>query len=270
MQLDPRAIQIRTDGSCYRDKRMISGCAAIVEYPDHLQLAPEQIVDFGCSESSINRMELLAVIRSLEWIRENRPWRGVTRVQIISDSQYVVENIFRAHEWRKNKWRNKHDEPKENSDLWKEFLSVYPRVGMTVHFAWTPGKKSPALKAIDKAAKNAALRGGPNKDRGYSRGVISRSKVKGGAHRFRANGQTAIIRPYRKNVMVRAAGENKVRFDLYTEETRSYIASCYAYASPVLASELHRQNHYRVRFNVNPSYPQIEEIIEEVRLPTEE
>jgi hypothetical protein len=140
---------------------------------------------------------------------------------------------------------------------------------MTVHFGWTTGKKSPALKAIDKAAKTAALRGGPNRDYGYSRGVIAHSKVKGSAHLFRANGQIEIIRPYRKNVMVRAAGENKVRFDLYSEETRSYLASYYAYATPELAGELHRQNHYRVRFNANLSYPQIEEIIEKITLPTD-
>ncbi len=62
MQLDPRAIQIRTDGSCYRDRRLNSGCAAIVEYPEHLRREPEQIVDFGCAESSINRMELLGCL----------------------------------------------------------------------------------------------------------------------------------------------------------------------------------------------------------------
>jgi hypothetical protein len=38
-------------------------------------------------------------------------------------------------------------------------------------------------------------------------------------------------------------------------------------ASPNLAAELHRQHGYRVRFNDNPKYPQILEIIEEVSLP---
>jgi ribonuclease HI len=267
MQLDPRAIQIRTDGSCYRERRLISGCAAIVEYPEHLQRDREQIVDFGCAESSINRMELLAVIRSLKWVRDKNPWKDVTRVQIISDSKYVLDNISRVHEWRKNKWRNRHDQPLENSDLWKEFLSVFSRTKITVHFGWTPGKKSPALKEIDKAAKTAALRGGPDTDRGYSRGTISRSVVKAAATPFPAHGQTAIIRPYRKTIFTRAAGENKVRFDVYSEVSNDYIQSCYAFAPPALACELHRQNGYRVRFNANPRYPQIEEIIESLNLP---
>jgi hypothetical protein len=39
--------------------RGISGCAAYVRYPD-VDLQEEQIVDFGCGESSNNRMELMA------------------------------------------------------------------------------------------------------------------------------------------------------------------------------------------------------------------
>ena len=51
MSLDPRAIHIYTDGSCYKNPGGRSGCAAVVRYPDHLQREDEQIVDFGCEES---------------------------------------------------------------------------------------------------------------------------------------------------------------------------------------------------------------------------
>ena len=71
-----------------------SGCAAIVHYPDHLDREDEQIVDFGCDESSNNRMELMACIRVLKWIRESGPWKNVTRVQIFTDSQYVKDSWF--------------------------------------------------------------------------------------------------------------------------------------------------------------------------------
>src|SRR5271166_6254334 len=82
MPPDPRAIHISTDGSCYENPGGRSGCAAIVHYPDHLDREDEQIVDFGCDESSNNRMELMACIRVLKWIRESGPWDSVTRVQI--------------------------------------------------------------------------------------------------------------------------------------------------------------------------------------------
>jgi ribonuclease HI len=210
-------------------------------------------------------MELLACICVLKWIRENKPWSGVSRVQIFTDSQYVKENLFRAREWKKNGWRNQHGEPRENSDLWNDLLSAHSKAGITVHFEWTLGKKTPVLKRVDKAAKSAASRGGPDRDWGYKPGTIARSMVGGAASRFPANGQTALIRPYRKNIL--AKGEEKVRFDVFAEDTQTYVESCYAFTSSELAAELHRQHGYRVRFDYNSKYPQILEIIEEVPLP---
>jgi len=265
MPPDPRAIHISTDGSCYKNPGGRSGCAAIIHYPDHLDREDEQIVDYGCEESSNNRMELLACICVLKWIRENGPWQDVTRVQIFTDSQYVKDNLFRAREWKKNDWRNQHGEPRENSDLWNQLLSAHAKAGIAVHFEWTLGKKTPVLKLVDKAAKAAAKRGGPDIDRGYKPGTIARSMVGGAAGRFPANGQTAVIRPYRKNIL--AKGEEKVRFDIFSEDTQGYVESCYAFASMHLAAELHRQHVYRVRFNENPKYPQVLEILEEVSVP---
>jgi len=90
--------------------------------------------------------------------------------------------------------------------------------------------------------------------------------VQGTATRFPARGQSAVIRPYRKNLL--GDGEEKIRFDIFSEDTQSYEESCYAFATTALAAELHRQHGYRVRFSDNPKYPQILEFIEEVSLPT--
>ena len=265
MPPDPHAIHISTDGSCYKNPGGRSGCAAIVHYPDHLNREDEQIVDFGCEESSNNRMELMACICVLRWIREEGPWTSVTRVQIFTDSQYVKDNLPRARGWKKNDWRNQHREPRENADLWKQLLAAHAKAGITVHFEWTLGKKTPLLRRVDKAAKAAAIRGGPDADRGYKPGTIARSMVQGAATRFVAKGQLTVIRPYRKNIM--GGGEEKVRFDVVSEDEQYYIESCYAFTTTDLAVELHRQHGYRVRFNDNSNYPQILEIIEEVVLP---
>jgi ribonuclease HI len=168
---DPRAVHISTDGSCYWNPGGKSGWAAIVHYPDHLDREDEQIVDFGCEESN-NRMELLACIRVLGWIRENAPWGSVTRVQVFTDSQYVNDNLTRAREWKKNERRNQYGEPRENSDLWNQLLAAQTKTRITVHFEWTLGKKTPILKRVDKAAKAAATRGGPDIDRATNRGQM--------------------------------------------------------------------------------------------------
>jgi hypothetical protein len=94
MPLDPHAIQIHSDGSRYENPGGIAGCAAIVHYPDHLNLPDEQIVDFGCSESSNNRKELMACIKALEWVRVHQPWPDVTRLRIPSTNESCTFRVI--------------------------------------------------------------------------------------------------------------------------------------------------------------------------------
>ncbi len=268
--LDPRALQIHPDGSCYMEQSRISGCAAWVVFPDHLGSTELQIVDFGCEESSNNRMELMGCLRGLRWVVENEPWEGVTCVCVVTDSQYLAENHTRAPYWKKVGWRNRAGEPIANEDLWDDILKCIgklSKVGLRVQFHWQKGKKTPLGKIVDKAAKAAAQRGGLGKDFGYRPGSYSRSLVPGGAAavRFPAAGQTAVIRPYRKKPY--GGREEKVSFHRFDESTQEYSGKFFAYADPALSLELHRGNGYRVRFNSDPKFPQMLERIEDVVLP---
>jgi hypothetical protein len=132
-------------------------------------------------------------------------------------------------------------------------------------FEWTLGKKSPVLKRVDKAAKAAARRGGPDIDRGYKPGAIARSMVKGAASRFPASGQLAIIRPYRKNLL----GRVKRRFvSIFSAKNRkSTLKAVTRLRQLLLQQNSIDSTDTRVRFNENPKYPQILEIVEEVPLP---
>ena len=187
MPLNPSAVHIYKDGSCYAIPVEVPACCN--SSISRTSRSRRRTGCFcRCSEGSNNRMELLACIRALQWIRSNDPWPGVSRVQILTDSRDVTDNITRPQRWRKNDWRNQHGEPRENWVLWKKFLSNYHKVGMVL---------------------------------------------------------VAVIRPYRKNIMQK--GENRV--DVFSEETNRYRESCYAFASPELARELHRPHGYRVRFN---------------------
>jgi len=262
MTLDPHAIHIYTDGSCYGNPGRKGGASAIVHFPDILSREDEEIINFGCNETTNNRMELFACIRALEWVRENKPWNGVSRVQIFTDSRYVLDNRVRARNWKMNAWRNAQGTPIENVDLWNKLLTAESKTGFRVDFSWKPGKTSEILKRVDKAAKANAQRGGLYRDAGYKRGKVSPSKVRGAAKSFSACGQTVVVRPYRKDAPQRT--ENKIRFDLYDEATRCFTEKYYAFASDALTADLHRQHLYRVKFDNNPDYPKIEEIIEEI------
>jgi ribonuclease HI len=54
MLYDPHAIQILTAGSCYKNPGGLSGCAAIVVYPDDSK-PEEQIVDIGVHRIALSR-----------------------------------------------------------------------------------------------------------------------------------------------------------------------------------------------------------------------
>lgn len=272
--LDPRAIHIYTDGSCYKNPGGKSGCAAIVHFPDHLNRVDDPISDFGCAESSNNRMELMACVEALNWVCRHARCDGVTRIQIVTDSQYITDNIARAQGWKKMGWRNIHGEWKSNSDLWNKVLALRVRVarcGIRVDFIWQKGKKTDLGKQVDRAAKDAAKRGGMDVDAGYKPGSVTRSKVKGGsAERFPADGQVLVIRPYTKKPMHGRDADNRISFNIFDEAANTYIGKFYAFANSALSFELHNGNGHRVRFNSNPNFPQLLERIEGVDLPKPE
>jgi ribonuclease HI len=267
--LDQRAIQIHTDGSCYKNPGGISGCAAYVRYPD-VGLPEEQIVDFGCGESSNNRMELMACVKALEWALENAPWPDANRIYIVTDSQYVANCHTSARYWKRSGWRKQSGEPAANEDLWGKILKSLDKlskVGVRVDFVYEKGKKTEIGKRVDKAAKVAAQRGGIDEDSGYKPGSFSRSMVRDGTAtvRFAASGQVLVIRPYVKKV--RKKREERISFNVFDEATQSHNGKFFAYADPSLAAELHRGNGYRVRFNSDAQFPKILEKLEDVPLP---
>jgi ribonuclease HI len=270
MSLDPRAIQIHTDGSCYMEQDRISGCAAFVVYPDHLGLPEFQIVDYGCAENTNIRMELMACAKGLEWALENEPWQDVTRIYIVTDLQFLANNRNNVQYWKKNDWRYSSGEPVAHEDLWDAILkhmNKLSKVGLRVDFHYKKGKKDAMGKKVDQAAKAAAQRGGFDADFGFKPGSYTRSMVPGGgaAQRFHASGQTLVIRPYKKNP--RKKREERVSFHIFDETTQSYTGKFYAYADPGLSIELHKGNGHKVLFNADPKFPRILQRIGDVQLP---
>jgi ribonuclease HI len=270
MNLDPRAIQIHTDGSCYMEQNRVSGCAAFVVYPEHLHIPEFQIVDYGCEENTNIRMELMACAKGLEWALKNEPWQDVTRIYIVTDLQFLANNQSNIQYRKKNDWRYSSGVPVAHEDLWDTILkhmNKLSRVGLRVDFHYKKGKKDPLGKKVDQAAKTAAQRGGFNDDFGFRPGSYARSMVPGGttAQPFHASGQTLVIRPYKKKPHKNR--EEQVTFNIFDEATQSYAGKFYAYADPELSVELHRGNGHKVLFNANPKFPQILEKIADVQLP---
>jgi ribonuclease HI len=262
VQQDPHAVQLFVDGSCFVHSKREAGYAGFVLYPDNP--VEQQIVFNGFRQSTIPRMELAACIAAMEWLRQSSP--GASRVQIFSDSRYVIDSVPRAPYWHRNKWRNAQGRPVEHSDLWKEFLSARSKAGVRVDFGWVKGKSSALLRKVDKTAKEAA-RSGTGFDRGYKAGKIGRPKTKGGASTmFPAAGQVVVVRVYGSR-LVGSTDENKITFEMYDERTNQCGPKHFAYAQPEVGGELHRQRAFRVQMNDNPKYPQVLRVLEEIPIP---
>jgi|ERR1700723_1342904 len=267
VSLDPRAIQIHTDGSAYRNPGHVSGCAVIAQYPEHLNREDEIIVDFGCAKSTNQRMELKACIEGLKWVRETGPWSGVTSVLVVTDALYITRFIGLAPEWKNRGWENRDGQPILNADLWDDLLKARAKAGIRIEFVWKEGKATEIGKRVDKLAKAAAKRGGTDRDWGYKPGSYCRSMVKGGtALPFPATGQVEVIRLYAKKPVTKE--KERISFNIFDDARQVYEFKFYAFTTPLLAFTMHRWHGYRVRFNDNLKYPQVLQCIAEVDVPT--
>ena len=85
------------------------GYCAILKYKDH-----KKVISGAQNDATNNQMELLAVIKGLENLKEP------CEVELVSDSSYVVKGI---NEWLKN-WIRKDFKGVKNPELWKRYIEV--------------------------------------------------------------------------------------------------------------------------------------------------
>ena len=109
-----KTVEIYTDGACSGNPGA-GGYCAILMYN-----GAEKVISGAEKETTNNRMELLAVIKGLEGLKEP------CEVNLYSDSQYVVDafNQNWITSWVMNGWRNSNKKEVKNSDLWKTLLSL--------------------------------------------------------------------------------------------------------------------------------------------------
>jgi ribonuclease HI len=108
-----KSISLYTDGSC--DAEKFGGWASILIYKDVTK-------EFSGSASGTTsqRMELVAVIEGIRQVKEP------CHIHIYSDSKYVVESIAKGWvlNWLEDDFKLVDGNPRKNSDLWIEYLTV--------------------------------------------------------------------------------------------------------------------------------------------------
>ena len=253
---DPNATIIYTDGSA-RPNPGCGGVGILVSFPDASAYAQVEISE-GYRLSTNNRMELLAVIRAMEWLIANSGTYKMTRVILVTDSDYVHSNHSNAPYWKKQSWQTAEGKPYENPDLWDSFLKARVKLKMPFEIRWAKGKQSDVLLLVDALAKAGAAT--PTKDdTGYRPGKFTapRTPSKKAATLSEVNG-VALIRVYRSEIFGRHSTQTyKISFDLYDESTSCYIGKHVAYTRKDF--NLKRNTCYQVTLGGSKTFPIITE-----------
>lgn len=145
-------IIIYTDGSS-RGNPGPGGWGAIVATRD-------RVVEVGGGDkhTTNNRMELMAAIESLAYVRD---LGDVYAIDMRADSAYVINGITKwVAGWERNGWVNSKKEEVLNRDLWEELLHVVSDVNMsgsTIVWTYAPGHSGiPGNERADEIATACA------------------------------------------------------------------------------------------------------------------
>lgn len=136
-----KKVNIFTDGACSGNPGP-GGWGVILDYN-----GKEKELSGGSPETTNNKMELTAVIKGLEALKES------CEVIITTDSKYVCDAINKGwlDKWVSNNWRKADKKPVLNIDLWETLLPLLKKHMVT--FVWVKGHNDhPQNERCDKLA----------------------------------------------------------------------------------------------------------------------
>lgn len=142
----PERVDIYTDGACSGNPGP-GGWGSLMLYRGHCRE-----LSGGETETTNNRMELMAVIRALEALK--RP----CAVTVHTDSVYVMKGVTEwLAQWKRRGWRTAAKKPVKNVELWQRLESaLQPH---SVKWRWVKGHSGdPGNERADELARAAIPR----------------------------------------------------------------------------------------------------------------
>ena len=140
-----KKVEVFTDGAC-KGNPGPGGWGVVLRMGHH-----EKDMAGNEPDTTNNRMELTAVIRALQALKEP------CHVHLHTDSRYVIDGITKwIFGWQKNGWKTAARKPVLNADLWQELLLAITR--HRIEWIWVKGHDGhPENERADKLASDAAL-----------------------------------------------------------------------------------------------------------------
>lgn len=150
-----KEVTIYTDGACQGNPDGPGGYGSVLIYKDKQGNVHKKEISGGFSNTTNNRMELMAAICGIEALKEP------CDVVVYSDSKYLVDAIEKkwVYRWQSNDWMRdtKKGIKAKNIDLWQRLLSVMNK--HNVVFKWVKGHAGISENELcDRLATEAATR----------------------------------------------------------------------------------------------------------------
>lgn len=121
-----KQVEIYTDGAC-RGNPGPGGWGVVLR-----RGMVEKELYGGAPQTTNNQMELTAVIRALEALKEP------CDVTLYTDSKYVIDGITQwIHGWKRNGWRTASKQPVKNGEIWQQLDKAAAR--HTIQWKWVKG-----------------------------------------------------------------------------------------------------------------------------------
>ena len=141
-----KIVRIYTDGACSGNPGP-GGWGALMLWNGH-----EKELNGGEDDTTNNRMEMMAVIKALEAVK-NHP-----KIEIYTDSKYVMHGMTEWLEgWKARGWKTASKKPVKNVDLWQEMDALVSQHDVTFH--WVKGHNG---HPENERADSLAVAGSPN------------------------------------------------------------------------------------------------------------
>ena len=120
-----------TDGACSGNPGP-GGWGVLLQAREGDTVLKERDLSGGESDTTNNRMELLAAINALESLGR------ATAITVVTDSAYVKNGVTSwIHGWKRNGWKTADRKPVKNADLWQRLDEAQKR--HTVTWKWVKG-----------------------------------------------------------------------------------------------------------------------------------
>lgn len=151
-----KKLDIYTDGACSGNPGA-GGYGVVMLYK-----GARKELSQGYKTTTNNRMEVLAVIKGLEALKEP------CEVTLYSDSKYVVDSITKGwvYSWKKKNWIKSDKKKALNTDLWERLLVLLDK--HKVEFVWVKGHaENVENERCDELARAAIASGNLIEDENY-------------------------------------------------------------------------------------------------------